>query len=152
MVGEAQLRSESDMESRSPPQASFDEKQQQSQAEMAAEIATTATNMGISNSKKTVNAHGDAQREIQGTAAPDTGPESPEADANAAVNRDFGKEDHEYISGYRLYAALFGIMSVFFLVLLDFSITATVSTGRPQSRVTIDFNHVCLITGIIERY
>ncbi|KAI8227873.1 Efflux pump mokI [Colletotrichum sp. SAR 10_96] len=81
--------------------------------------------MGISSSKKAENAHGDAQREIQGTAAPDTGPESPEADANPAVNGDFGKEDHEYISGYRLYAALFGIMSVFFLVLLDFSITAT---------------------------
>ncbi|KAI8186434.1 Efflux pump mokI [Colletotrichum sp. SAR 10_75] len=81
--------------------------------------------MGISSSKKAENAHDDAQREIQGTAAPDTGPESPEADANPAVNGDFGKEDHEYISGYRLYAALFGIMSVFFLVLLDFSITAT---------------------------
>ncbi|KAJ0384262.1 hypothetical protein COL922a_008775 [Colletotrichum nupharicola] len=81
--------------------------------------------MGISSSKKAENAHGDAQREIQGTAAPDTGPESPEANANPAVNGDFGKEDHEYISGYRLYAALFGIMSVFFLVLLDFSITAT---------------------------
>ncbi|KAI8160470.1 Efflux pump mokI [Colletotrichum sp. SAR 10_71] len=58
--------------------------------------------MGISSSKKAENAHGDAQREIQGTAAPDTGPESPEADANPAVNGDFGKEDHEYISGYRL--------------------------------------------------
>ncbi|KAK1842008.1 MFS multidrug transporter [Colletotrichum chrysophilum] len=92
---------------------------------MAAEITMTATNMGISSSKKAENAHGDAQREIQGTAAPDTGPESPEANANPAVNGDFGKEDHEYISGYRLYAALFGIMSVFFLVLLDFSITAT---------------------------
>ncbi|KAF4872290.1 Efflux pump mokI [Colletotrichum siamense] len=92
---------------------------------MAAEMTMTATNMGISSSKKAENAHGDAQREIQGTAAPDTGPESPEADANPAVNGDFGKEDHEYISGYRLYAALFGIMSVFFLVLLDFSITAT---------------------------
>ncbi|KAF4918854.1 Efflux pump mlcE [Colletotrichum viniferum] len=97
---------------------------------MAAEIAMTATNMGISNSKKAENANGDAQREIQGTAAPDTGPESPEADANPAVNGDFGKEDHEYISGYRLYAALFGIMSVFFLVLLDFSITATYRVVR----------------------
>lgn len=140
MVGEAQLPSESDMESRSPPQASIHEKPQQSQAEMAAGIAMTATKMGISNSKKAENANGDAQREIQGTAAPDTGPESPEADANPAVNGDFGKEDHEYISGYRLYAALFGIMSVFFLVLLDFSITATVSTGRPQSHITTGFH------------
>ena len=40
----------------------------------------------------------------------------------------FGEEDNEYISGYKLYAALFGIMSVFFIVLLDFSIIATVST------------------------
>lgn len=142
MTGEAQLRSESDMEPRSLPKASIHEKPQQSQAEMAAEITMTATDMGISSSKKAENAHGDAQREIQGTAAPDTGPESPEANANPAVNGDFGKEDHEYISGYRLYAALFGIMSVFFLVLLDFSITATVSTGRTQCRVTIGFNNV----------
>ncbi|KAI8262439.1 Efflux pump mokI [Colletotrichum sp. SAR11_239] len=93
--------------------------------------------MGISSSKKAENAHGDAQREIQGTAAPDTGPESPEADANPAINGDFGKEDHEYISGYRLYAALFGIMSVFFLVLLDFSITATTANydASPEPRL-----------------
>ncbi|KAJ0293743.1 hypothetical protein CBS470a_001564 [Colletotrichum nupharicola] len=81
--------------------------------------------MGISNSKKAENAHGDAQGDIQWTAATSTDPELPEIATNPAVNGDFGKEDHEYISGYRLYAALFGIMSVFFLVLLDFSITAT---------------------------
>ncbi|EQB55881.1 major facilitator superfamily transporter [Colletotrichum gloeosporioides Cg-14] len=89
----------------------------------------SATNMGISDSKKAEDVHGDAQEKIQGIAATGTGtgtgPESPETAANLNVNDEFGKEDHEYISGYRLYAALFGIMSVFFLVLLDFSITAT---------------------------
>uniref|UniRef100_L2FW97 MFS multidrug transporter n=1 Tax=Colletotrichum fructicola (strain Nara gc5) TaxID=1213859 RepID=L2FW97_COLFN len=92
---------------------------------MAADIAMNAKNMGISNSKKAENAHGDAQGDIQWTAATSTDPELPEIATNPVVNGDFGKEDHEYISGYRLYAALFGIMSVFFLVLLDFSITAT---------------------------
>ncbi|KAJ3951457.1 hypothetical protein N0V92_012132 [Colletotrichum tropicale] len=89
--------------------------------------------MGISSSKKAESAHADAQEKTQGTAATSTDPESPESAANPAVNDDFGKEDHEYISGYRLYAALFGIMSVFFLVLLDFSITATVSTVSKSS-------------------
>ncbi|KAK2766380.1 MFS multidrug transporter [Colletotrichum kahawae] len=92
---------------------------------MASEIAMAAKNMGISNSKKAENAQSDAKEEIQGTAAAGTGPESPETAAIPTVSEDFGKEDHEYISGYKLYAALFGIMSVFFLVLLDFSITAT---------------------------
>ncbi|KAH0427891.1 MFS multidrug transporter [Colletotrichum camelliae] len=125
MTGESKLRSESDMEPRSPPQASIHEKPQQSQAEMASEIAMAAKNMGISNSKKAENAQSNAKEETQGTAAAGTGPESPETAAIPTVSEDFGKEDHEYISGYKLYAALFGIMSVFFLVLLDFSITAT---------------------------
>ncbi|KAF5489703.1 Efflux pump mokI [Colletotrichum siamense] len=84
-----------------------------------------APNLGLPGPNNAQNAHGDAEEEIQGTTATGIGPESPETAANPAVNGDFGKEDHEYISGYRMYAALFGIMSVFFLVLLDFSITAT---------------------------
>ncbi|KAF4412777.1 Efflux pump mokI [Colletotrichum fructicola] len=119
---------------------------------MAADIAMNAKNMGISNSKKAENAHGDAQGDIQWTAATSTDPELPEIATNPVVNGDFGKEDHEYISGYRLYAALFGIMSVFFLVLLDFSITATVSTGRLQSHATTGFDNDFLIMGITERY
>ncbi|KAI8306424.1 Efflux pump mokI [Colletotrichum sp. SAR11_59] len=92
---------------------------------MAAEIAMTPPKLELPGPKKAGIAHRDAQKEIQGTTATGTGPDLPESATNPTVNEGFGKEDHEYISGYRLYAALFGIMSVFFLVLLDFSITAT---------------------------
>lgn len=57
-------------------------------------------------------------------------PNLPDNVANPTTQENFGEEDDEYISGYKLYAALFGITSVFFVVLLDFSITATVSTNN----------------------
>lgn len=50
-----------------------------------------------------------------------------ENNASPSALDGFGEEDDEYISGYRLFAALIGIVSVFFIVLLDFSIISTVS-------------------------
>ncbi|KAI0204997.1 major facilitator superfamily transporter [Astrocystis sublimbata] len=49
----------------------------------------------------------------------------------------FGGEDDEYISGYKLFAALFGITSVFFIILLDFSI---ISTATPY--ITSEFHRL----------
>lgn len=68
------------------------------------------------------------QEGILGPNVSNTGPDATEPTANPASQNKFGDEDNEYITGYKLYAALFGIVCVFFLVLLDFSITATVST------------------------
>lgn len=91
-----------------------------------------APKKGGPDPEKIVHTHDDVQEEISGTTASRTAPDLPEIAAYPTSPDDFGREDDEYISGYKLYAALFGIISVFFLVLLDFSIISTVSTGSPQ--------------------
>ncbi|KAI0103189.1 major facilitator superfamily transporter [Nemania sp. FL0031] len=70
---------------------------------------------GVATSRTTLNAHGAA--------------------VDPTLNGGFGREDDEYISGYRLLAALVGIISAFFIVLLDFSI---ISTAIPY--ITSDFH------------
>ena len=87
-----------------------------------------APKKGGTDPEKAVHTHDDVQEEISRTTAARTAPGSSEIAANPTLEDMFGEEDNEYISGYKLYAALFGIMSVFFIVLLDFSIIATVST------------------------
>lgn len=72
-----------------------------------------------------------SKKEDLGSTASKTAPVSPEMSAHPTSPDDFGREDDEYISGYKLYAALFGIASVFFIVLLDFSIISTVSADSP---------------------
>lgn len=81
-------------------------------------------NAGGSDPEKTAQKQNDVQ---QGNAETATSKPPEIAEHDASIDH-FGDEDHEYITGYKLYSALFGIVSVFFIVLLDFSITATVST------------------------
>lgn len=89
---------------------------------------TTVTGVGKEglDPEKAVHTQNSARK---GSIASKTDPDQRESTANPASNDLFGEEDNEYISGYKLYVALFGIVAVFFLVLLDFSITATVSAG-----------------------
>jgi hypothetical protein len=78
--------------------------------------------------EKDVRTHEDLSEKRSERRPSTTVPEPPQIATNPVSNQGFGEADGQYISGYKLYAALFGIVSVFFLVLLDFSITATVST------------------------
>lgn len=128
-----------DVPSSSPPNSTR-EKIQPSQAEetdMVAETAMTVPEKGGSDPEGVIVAHNHVQEpSLQTTAAMDTSGAA-DTSADPASQTQFGEEDNEYISGYKLYVALFSIICVFFLVLLDFSITATVSTtnlliyGRP---------------------
>lgn len=86
---------------------------------------------GGSDPEKHTHADGNVEQGINGTVASKTASKPEEATTNPTSNNAFGDEDDEYISGFKLYIALFSIVSVFFLVLLDFSITATVSTEGP---------------------
>lgn len=96
---------------------------------MAAEITITAPEKEGPDPEKAIGAHEHVQEPIpRETAAVDTSGAADTA-GNPASQNQFGEEDKEYISGYTLYVALFSIICVFFLVLLDFSITATVSTA-----------------------
>lgn len=109
---------------------------QPSQAEAAEggpETAMIAPKTGGQDPEKAVNTYDSVPEENLGTIPPKTTAVSPEITANPTSRGNFDEEDKEYISGYKLYVALFGIISVFFLVLLDFSITATVSTGSLEN-------------------
>ncbi|KAK2601185.1 hypothetical protein N8I77_010653 [Diaporthe amygdali] len=92
-----------------------------------------APKTGGQDPEKAVNTYDSVPEENLGTIPPKTTPVSPEIAANPTSRGNFDEEDKEYISGYKLYVALFGIISVFFLVLLDFSITATVTDDRISS-------------------
>lgn len=120
-----------DGKSSSPPNM-VREEIQPSQAETAQGIAeTTVTGMekeGL-DPEKAVHTQNSIPSGNSGTVASKTAPDLRGSTANPASNNLFGEEDNEYISGCKLYVALFGIVAVFFLVLLDFSITATVSAG-----------------------
>lgn len=83
----------------------------------------------MSTPEKTVT---DPEKPALGVPTSDTAPAAAEIAANPTGSDDFGREDEGYISGYKLFAALFGIVSVFFIVLLDFSIIATVSMCNHQ--------------------
>ncbi|KAI0965942.1 putative MFS multidrug transporter [Xylaria arbuscula] len=111
---------------RSSPLPSTSEKIQQGQAERAPEIIATTLQRGGSDSEKSHNSiqAGDAQVATSGS-------------TNPISNDVFGTEDEEYISGYKLFAALVGIISAFFIVLLDFSI---ISTAIPY--ITSDFHRL----------
>lgn len=99
--------------------------------------------------EKAVHTHDDVQEEISGATASRT---APAIAANPTSKDDFGKEDNEYISGYKLYVTLFGIISVFFLVLLDFSIIATVSMDSPQNHCAPRVLSLPPMTNIIEPF
>lgn len=100
-------------------------------AEGAAETTMIAPKKEGPDFEKPVHAHDDVQEEDLGLTALKTALVSPEIAAHPTSPDDFGREDDEYISGCKLFAALFGIASVFFIVLLDFSIISTVSTDSP---------------------
>jgi hypothetical protein len=113
-------------------QTSIREKQQPVQAERAKEAAETtmiAPKKEGLDAEKAVHTRDNVQEGTPETIALSTAQDSA---ANATSPDNFGREDDKYISGVKLYGALFGIVSVFFLVLLDFSILSTVSTDNPQ--------------------
>ncbi|KAK7703229.1 hypothetical protein SLS64_009206 [Diaporthe eres] len=85
----------------------------------------TSPDKGGPDPEKSVQTNDRGQDVILETTASKTDLDATETAANPASQNHFGDEDKEYITGYKLYAALFGIICVFFLVLLDFSITAT---------------------------
>lgn len=82
--------------------------------------------------KTSVHAQDEVQEENSDSTASRTAPVPSESTALLPLSAHSGREDDDYISGHNLFAALFGIVSVFFIVLLDFSITATVSKNSPQ--------------------
>ncbi|KAI3395665.1 hypothetical protein diail_1034, partial [Diaporthe ilicicola] len=91
---------------------------------------TIEANLGVqekggSDPEKSTHTDDNAQAGVLGTAASKSASKPEETATIPASNNAFGDDDEEYISGYKLYVALFSIVSVFFLVLLDFSITAT---------------------------
>lgn len=81
-----------------------------------------------SDPEKSAHAQNDTRGDIPVQIATGTAPVSSEvaAEKSKSLPADFGQEDDEYLSGYKLFAALFGIISVFFIILLDFSIISTV--------------------------
>ncbi|KAJ0123685.1 hypothetical protein J7T55_012154 [Diaporthe amygdali] len=130
---ESHSKSADDRSSSSP--TLLREKTQPSQAEAAEggpETAMIAPKTGGQDPEKAVNTYDSVPEENLGTTAPKTTAVSPEIAANPTSRGNFDEEDKEYISGYKLYVALFGIISVFFLVLLDFSITATFLSLLPH--------------------
>lgn len=127
MTGDSEARAEMGQEKPSSPPNLVREQIQPCQAEAAEgliDTAITGRDKGGFEPEKAAHTQKEGHSD---TAASKTAPKPPDSTANANSNDLFGEEDNEYISGYKLYAALFGIVSVFFLVLLDFSITATVS-------------------------
>ncbi|KAF5856993.1 hypothetical protein ETB97_006449 [Aspergillus alliaceus] len=87
--------------------------------------------------EKPVHTQDDVQEEGLRSTALRTAPALPEIAAFPTSPDDFGTKDDEYISGYRLFAVLFGIISIFFIVLLDLSI---ISTAIPK--ITSDFHRL----------
>ncbi|KAK7717951.1 hypothetical protein SLS63_010601 [Diaporthe eres] len=83
------------------------------------------------------------------TTASKTDLDATETAANPASQNHFGDEDKEYITGYKLYAALFGIICVFFLVLLDFSITATLYTYLSAKQTFLFFSLIFEIGSLL---
>lgn len=104
---------------------------QQHEPEGAAETTATVPKIGGQDPEKLVHTHDSAQKDDLRSTALRIVPASTEITAYPTLPDAFGRENTEYLSGYKLWAALFGIVSVFFIVLLDFSIISTVSTGRP---------------------
>ncbi|TGJ79642.1 hypothetical protein E0Z10_g9123 [Xylaria hypoxylon] len=137
MTIESKSHSKSGDEQPSSPPTSIREKIQQGQAEGTAEAIMIAPKKGGLDPEKSVYTHDNVQREDAGSTALRTALDSPENAADPTSRGDFGREDDEYISGYRLFAALFGITSVFFIILLDFSI---ISTAIPY--ITSDFHRL----------
>lgn len=106
---------------------------------------TLAPGMGGTGLEKLESAHphSNVPEGILETTASKATPDLTGTAANPASDNHFGEEDHEYISGYKLYSALFGIVCVFFIVLLDFSITATVSLINPYDHCLPRLFHHC---------
>ncbi|KAI1345651.1 putative MFS multidrug transporter [Xylaria sp. FL0043] len=137
MAIEPEPQSKSGSRQLPPPLTSIREKAQQRQAAGTAEIVMIAPEIGVLDPEKPVHTHEELQGEHPGPTALRTAPESPETAANPTSHDGFGSEDDEYISGYKLFAALVGIISVFFIVLLDFSI---ISTAIPY--ITSEFHRL----------
>lgn len=106
-------------------------KAQQRQAEGAAETIMSIPKNEGPDREKFVHTHDAVPEKDLGSAASRTAPTLAGIAASPTSPDGFGTEDDEYISGYKLFATLFGVISVFFIVLLDFSIISTVSTDSP---------------------
>lgn len=85
----------------------------------------------IRGKMQAVDSYGSFQGNISPTTDLSTASVSPVISAVSTPPGDFGWEESKHISGFKLYMALFSIISVFFLVLLDFSILSTVSMDNP---------------------
>ncbi|KAI0514349.1 putative MFS multidrug transporter [Xylaria bambusicola] len=115
----------------SSPPTSVSEKVQPGQADGTAEAPPAG-----SDPEKSGQTHDNVLGDVRVT-APGVASTSPEVAANPSSIDGFGTEDEEYISGYKLLAALVGIISAFFIVLLDFSI---ISTAIPY--ITSEFHRL----------
>lgn len=136
MTRESQPRSQLHEGSSASPLASIREKIQAGHAEeagMASGTALVALSQGNLDQVKVVRSHGGSQGDVPMTTASNIPSSSLEAAAASTLLNDSGQENTEYISGPKLYIALFSIISVFFLVLLDFSILSPVSTDNLQA-------------------
>ncbi|KAF2967751.1 hypothetical protein GQX73_g5836 [Xylaria multiplex] len=116
---------------RSSPPTSIGEKARQGEADGIAEAPTAS-----SDREKSVQAHDNTHDDARVTSL-GAAFKSPETAANPTSIDGLGAEDEEYISGYKLLAALVGIISAFFIVLLDFSI---ISTAVPY--ITSEFHRL----------
>jgi hypothetical protein len=95
--------------------------------EVASGTALVALSQGALNHEKVTHSHGGYQGDVPTATALNAPSTSPETAAAYPLPDDSGRENIENISGPKLYIALFSIISVFFLVLLDFSILSPVS-------------------------
>jgi hypothetical protein len=127
MASNPQLNSEKGRASPSP--GSIREETEQPHAERPTEIAMVMSEKGgpEPDHEKPMNSDNNIQERDSGIHASQNSPRHSDSAAIPTSPDAFGADDDEHLTGFKLFAALFAIVSVFFLVLLDFSIISTVS-------------------------
>jgi len=124
------------------PLPSIREKMQAGHAERV-EVAPGTTSVALSQGaldhEKCVHSHGGFQGDVPMANALSAPSSSLETAAASTLPNNSSQENNEYISGPKLYISLFSIISVFFLVLLDFSILSPVSTDSSQASLRLIF-------------
>lgn len=124
MLSEPELKSGDGQAS--PLPTSIPERFQQHQEHETIATTMIVPEKGHPDPEKLVHTQ-DIQGEISRLAASSTAQPPRQILAFPTSPDEFGRDCDEYIGGYKLLAALVGIVSVFFIVLLDFSIISTVS-------------------------
>lgn len=130
MISELQLKLEAEPTLSQQPMPIREKTPQHRQPEGAEEAIRTEPEKMTSDPENSVHAQNATRGGILVQNATGTAPVSSKlaTEKSNSPPVDFGQEDDEYLSGYKLFAALFGIISVFFIILLDFSIISTVRT------------------------